>query len=427
MNAEFPEILEFLFEPHRYKVLYGGRGGTKSWGFGRTALIEGTRRPLRVVCARETMKSIGDSVHQLLEDQIHAIGLQETGSAAVRYRVGKTSIEGTNGTEFSFHGLKHNINNIKSLESADVLWVEEAANVSKDSWSKVIPTMRKKGSEIWVGFNPELESDDTYQRFVVHPPPEAKVVKIGWQDNPWFHETTLPAERAHLLATDPEEEHHVYGGFPRKTLEGAIYAKELRAAETEQRITKVPYDPTKPVHTAWDLGEGDATAIWFFQTYMAEYRFIDYLEDSGQKMAHYLELLQGRRYVYGMDYLPWDACSGMLSGTLEQAMRAAGRNIRILPKHLSVDIGIDQARTIFANCWFDADKCADGINCLRYYQYGPVKDLGTQTRKPLHNWASHGADAFRSASNGITLPKREVKAPPPASSNRRAYEPTAWS
>lgn len=419
MTAQFPEKLAFLFEPARFKVAYGGRDGAKSWSFARVLLIKGTQRKLLVLCARELMNSIKESVHRVLSNQIVNLGLEDF------YTVEKAKIIGSNGTEFVFAGLKNNIDAIKSLEGADIVWVEEAANVSKASWDKLIPTVRKDGSEIWVSYNPELETDDTHQRFAINPPPGAIVVKMLFSDNPWPSEV-LRAERENLQARDADAYAHIWLGQPKRMIEGAIYANELRAAESEGRIRKVAYDPLKPVHTAWDLGEGDATAIWFFQVYMAEYRFIDYLEDSGRKMQHYLGLLQGKGYIYGTDYLPWDACSGMLSASLEQAMRTAGRSIRILPKR-SVADRIETARIILANSWFDTDHTADGLNCLRYYRFGEVKDMGTQTRQPVHDWASHGADSFGYAGQGIVMPKKETKAPPPAAARRAIPPPTAWS
>ncbi len=420
MIAQFPEKLEFLFAPARFKVAYGGRDGAKSWGYARALLILGKQRKLLIVCGRELMNSIRESVHRVLSNQIVNLGLED------HYKVEKSKIIGANGTEFVFVGLKNNPDAIKSLEGADILWVEEAANVSKASWVFVIPTVRKAGSEIWVSFNPRLETDETFQRFVVNPPPGAVVVKILFTDNPWASEV-LRAEREDLQARDPDAYAHTWLGIPARMIEGAIYAKELIAAEMEGRIRRVAYDPLKPVHTAWDLGEGDSTAIWFFQIFMAEYRFIDYLEDSGKKMQHYLSLLQGKGYLYGMDYLPWDACSGMLSGSLESAMRTAGRSIRILPK-LPVSSRIDTARTIFPNAWFDQEKCADGLNRLRYYRFGEVKALGVPTREPLHDAASHGSDAFGYSCQAIVLPKKTL--PPPNGARERQYatpEQTAWS
>lgn len=418
--AKFPLKLQFLFEPARFKIAYGGRDGAKSWGFARALLIKGRQAKLFIVCGRELMNSIKESVHRVLSNQIENLGFGDF------YRIEKARIIGANGTEFVFVGLKNNPDAIKSLEGADILWVEEAANVSKASWDMVTPTVRKVGSEIWISFNPKLETDETYQRFVVHPPPGAVVVKILYTDNPWASEV-LRAEREELRQRDPDAYAHIWLGVPLRMMEGAIYANELRAAEAEGRIRRVAYDPLKPVQCAWDLGEGDSTAIWFFQVFMAEYRFIDYLEDSGHKMQFYLSLLQGKGYLYGTDYLPWDACSGMLSGSLEQAMRTAGRNIRILPK-LSVSSRIDTARTIFQNAWFDAERCADGLNALRYYRFAEVKDMGTNARQPVHDWASHGSDAFGYAAQGIVLPKRDAKTPPRPAANAPRYQPpTAWS
>ena len=416
MNAEFPVALEMLFEPHRFKVLYGGRDGAKSWSIARALLILGRKRKLFIVCGRELMNSISESVHRVLSNQIENLGL------GAFYSIGKAKITGLNGTEFVFVGLKNNPDAIKSLEGADILWVEEAANVSKASWVIVIPTVRKPGSEIWVSFNPKLETDDTYQRFVVDPPPGSAVVKVLFSDNPWASEV-LRDEREKMMRTDPDAYAYIWLGQPSRQLEGSIYAKEIRAAEAEGRIRRVAYDPTKPVYTAWDLGEGDATAIWFFQIFMAEYRFIDYLEDSGQKMQYYLSLLQGKGYLYTTCFLPWDACSGMLSGSLEQAMRTAGQKIQILPK-LPVASRIDTARTLFANSWFDEQRCADGLNRLRYYRYGEIKDMGTATRAPLHDAASHGSDAFGYAAQGIVMPRAAMKPKTPQPPKRPA---SPWS
>jgi phage terminase large subunit len=424
MTAQFPAKLAFLFEPARFKVAYGGRDGAKSWNFARALLILGTQRKMLIVCARELMRTVRESVHRVLSNQIEKLGLED------QYRIEAARIIGLNGTEFVFCGLKNNPDAIKSLEGADVLWVEEAANVSKASWTMAIPTVRKDGSEIWISFNPKLETDETYQRFVVKPPPDSVVRKVLYTDNPWASEV-LRAEREALEISDPDAYAHIWLGVPARQIEGSIYSRELRAAETEGRIRRVDYDQTRPVHCAWDLGESDKTAIWFFQIFMAEYRFIDYLEDSGRKMQHYLSVLQGKGYVYGIHYLPWDACSGMLSGSLEQAMRTAGCTIRILPK-LPVASRIDTARTIFPNCWFDEARCADGLNALRYYRYGELKDRApndraTPTRSPVHDAYSHGSDAFGYAGQAIRLPKREVETKPAVAARRVAFPPTEWS
>jgi phage terminase large subunit len=407
-QANFPAKLRFLFQPARYKVAYGGRGGAKSWGIARALLIQGAQRPLRVLCAREIQKSISDSVHKLLRDQVAALGLADF------YEVQDKVIRGRNGTEFTFHGLKHNIGNIKSVEGTDVCWVEEAQNVSKSSWSTLIPTIRKPNSEIWVSFNPELATDETYKRFVADPPTGAIVERINWSDNPWFPDV-LRQEMLDLKAKDPDSYLTVWEGHCKQVLDGAIYANEIRKATEEGRFTRVPYDASKPVSTFWDLGRADMTSIWFAQVIGFEFRMIDYYENRGHALAHYLKALQDRPYVYGTCWLPHDAQNELLASerTIEQQMRAAGRDVRITPR-LGVAEGINAARTIFGRCWFDEQKCADGLNCLRHYRYDVDPNTGQFSAKPLHDWASHGADAFRYLAVALT----EAKKPTPSATRQ---------
>jgi len=398
MDANFPEKLQFLFTPSRYKVAFGGRGAAKSWAFGRALLLQGCQKKLRIICARETQKSISDSVHQLLEEQIRELGLDGF------YEVQKISIIGKNGTEFIFTGLKHNVDNLKSIEACDICWVEEAQSVSKSSWETLIPTIRKDNSEIWVSFNPDLETDETYRKFVVNPPPNSIVRRVNFRDNPWFPEV-LKLEMEHLRETDPAAYEHVWEGSCITVVEGAVYANELAELDRSNRITKVPYDPAHPVNTYWDLGFGDATAIWFAQIVGFEYRLIDYHEDSRKSLAEYLKVLQSKGYMYHSDYLPHDAQSKQLGSgkSIEELMRAAGRRVEIVPR-LSIADGINAARTIFPVCWFDGEKCSDGLSALRHYRYGIVQTLGAPTREPLHDNASHGSDSFRYFALGCKRP-----------------------
>lgn len=401
-QIELPAKLQCLFEPHRYKVLHGGRGGAKSWGIARALLIKGAMSPLRIPCCREIQKSISDSVHALLKTQVEQLGLDSF------YKITDTYIEGRNGTMFTFHGLKHNVANIKSLEGADICWVEEGQAVTKASWEVLIPTIRKPNSEIWVSFNPELETDETYRRFVLRPPTGAKVVKIDWRDNPWFPEV-LKQEMEDLKERDVDAWLNVWEGHCRLTLDGAVYAHEMRAATEEGRIMRVPYNPSLPTHCFWDLGRADMTAIWFAQAVGFEFRLIDYYENQGYSLAHYLKMLSMKPYQWGDMWLPHDAENELLAAdlTISQQMRKAGYKIRITPK-LGVAEGINAARTVFTKCYFDQDKCADGINALQHYRYDVDPDTKQFSKNPLHDWASHGADAFRYFAVGMT-PQREKK------------------
>lgn len=213
IRADLPEYAAPLFEPNRYKVVYGGRGAARSWSAARALLILGAQRPLRILCARELQKSIRDSVHRLLADQIELLGLP--------YQVLQTEIRHANGTLFLFEGLRYNVTKIKSLEGVDIAWVEEAERVSKESWDVLIPTIRKEGSEIWITFNPDQETDPTYQRFVLDPPPGAWVRKVSWRDNPWFPDE-LDAERRYLMRVDPDAAAHVWEGGTRQATDAQV-------------------------------------------------------------------------------------------------------------------------------------------------------------------------------------------------------------
>lgn len=206
VKVQFPDKLAHIFDPWRYKIMYGGRGSSKSWSVARALLLLAAQFPLRILCAREVQKSITESVHRLLCEQAVAMGLEN------HFVPLQHSIKGRNGSEFLFAGLRsQDISKVKSFEGADICWVEEAQTVSKRSWDVLIPTIRKPGSEIWITFNPELEDDDTYQRFVVNPPSRALVIKINWSDNPWFPEE-LRDEMEHLKRVDPNSYAHVWEG-----------------------------------------------------------------------------------------------------------------------------------------------------------------------------------------------------------------------
>ena len=405
-----------LFDKARYKVYYGGRGAGKSHSAAKALLILGAKSQIRVLCAREYQTSIKDSVHKLLCDQIELMNLHGF------YEITQSAIRGKNGTEFAFVGLKNNVANVKSYEGVDYCWVEEAQTVSRHSWNTLIPTIRKEGSEIWITFNPELETDETYQRFVVRPPEQAVVQKINWSDNPWFPEV-LALEKDSLKSRDPSAYQTVWEGLCRLTVDGAIFANEMQVAELDGRITKVTYDPTKPVHAIFDLGWADSTAIWFLQFVGMETRLIRYHEDSQKTISHYLALMQTYGYMYDTLWLPHDAQNKTLASngkSIEEIVRAAGYKTRIIERTPVAD-SINAARTIFRNCWFDRENCYDGLQCLRHYRYDVDPETGQFSRQPLHDIYSHGADAFRYIGLMINEPKPRRKV-----QNQHYGQPNSW-
>ncbi len=185
---------------------------------------------------------------------------------------------------------------------------------------------------------------------------------------------------------------------------GSYYGKLLNAAETEGRLASVPYDPLLRVSTAWDLGIDDSTAIWFAQVSKSgQWRVIDYIEDSGVGLDHYARLLQAKPYIYDRHYLPHDAeVRDLGSGrSRSETLRGLGLNpIRIVPAQ-SVADGINAVRMVLPKCWFDAERCAAGIKALRNYRR-EWNDAGQTWRSsPVHDYASHGSDAFRYLAMGV--------------------------
>ena len=387
INAEFPAKLSFLDEPFRYKVAYGGRGSGKSWGFARALLALAIKNKLRILCAREVQRSIKQSVHQLLNDQIQSMGFGQY------YEVLENEIRCVNGSQINFTGLANNtVESIKSYEGVDIVWVEEAQTVSKKSWDILIPTIRKPGSEIWVSFNPDLDSDDTYRRFVIDTPDNAKVVKVNWSDNPWFPDV-LNAERLHSKATSDDYE-NIWEGECKTAVDGAIYANEIRDAQENGRITNVPYDPELKVHIVMDLGWNDSMSIILVQKGVSELRVIKYIEDDHRTLDSYSAELKNLPYNWGQMYLPHDGqTKDFKYGTsAEEIMRRHDWDVRIVPR-LDIESGIKLARINFHRIYFD--KSTERlIECLKHYRRA-ISSTTNEPGAPLHDEYSHGADAFR--------------------------------
>lgn len=185
-------------------------------------------------------------------------------------------------------------------------------------------------------------------------------------------------------------------------IQGAYYGKEMVAAEEAKRLASVPWEPAVKVHTAWDLGIGDATAIWFVQQVGKEVRIIDYYEASGEALAHYAKVLGAKPYVYGDHIWPHDAEVKEL-GTGKsrvEVFNSLGLRGRIIPAQ-SIEDGINAVRQILPRCWFDRAKCERGIEALRQYRAEWDDKRQVLKNRPLHDWASHAADAFRYLALGL--------------------------
>lgn len=394
-EAWFPEKLRFLFAPARYKVVRGGRGSGKSWGFARALLIQAAQKPMRVLCTREVQKSIAQSVHQLLKDQIAELGL------GAFYEVLATEIRGRNGSQFFFSGLSdQTAESLKSFEGVDVCWCEEAQAISKRSWDILIPTIRKNGSEIWVSFNPQLESDETYQRFVASPPPDCVSIEMNHSDNARFPEV-LEKEREHAKASMKAEDYaHIWEGKCKPAVEGAIYFDAMSAAISAGRIRNVPHDCSLKTHVVFDLGMADAMTLILCQKVASEIRIVHYIEGTQRILADYNAELRALRLDdqpmnWGTLYLPHDGFHTRHQTGKDDAtiLRGMGWNVQQVP-NIHVNSGIDRAREVFPRVYFHEGRTKRLIECLKRYRWNISEKTG-QAQNPLHDEFSHGADAFR--------------------------------
>jgi phage terminase large subunit len=448
VETAVPAKLRFLYEPAEIKVVYGGRGKGASYGIADALLVTGAKRPLRWLCCRETMSSIDESVHALLSSRILALGLQEEYEVQQRKILSRRWAAGKDASDplagrygFSFIGLHNNNAGVKSYEGYDGAWVEEAQNLTKASWLTLEPTFRKDppagpfgsdglGSEIWINFNPELDTDFAWTEFVLKESPRVKVCRMSWRDNPFFPQK-LRRQMEELRRTDPDDCDYVYEGIPRSNVKGAVFGAEMTKMDLDGRICSVPYDPRQPVYTFWDVGL-DTTAIWFVQGVAMQLRLIDYYENKGKGMDHYTRELQSRGYVYARHWLPWDvgvqaAPEGMGQGqSLESILRKLmpSTEVRTSPRWNNTQTAINAARLIFPRVVIDGLKCESGIRGLRRYQWGDPPKSGATTRQPLHDWASHPAAAFQYIANFSDKPPSEPK-PPLRQPSRREYSPFA--
>jgi len=399
-----PQAFQFLFEKARYKVPWGGRGSGKSESVARYLLIEGAKESQTILCTREYQTSIKDSVHQLFAYLINLYKLQSI------YKVTLNDIRGVNGTKFIFAGLRHNIENIKSIPNIKKAWVEEAETVSHHSWDIFIPTIRGEDSEIIATFNPILSDAATYQRYVVSPPKDSIIKKVSYRDNPFFPDV-LEGERLEMKQKDPVKYKNIWEGECRSAVEGAVFADEIRKAEEDGRIGEVPYNKQVPVCTYWDLGKQAMTAIWWIQYVGTQWRILKHYKAHMRDLQHFLKYVKEQEYTYDTHFMPHDATHdrlGMPASILTQA-RQTLRNVVPVPRIKQKGQAIDAAQQIFSECWFDQDLCKDGINDLRRYAFRIDPDTKKISKDPeTTGYERDTADAFMTFAQSARPPKKKI-------------------
>lgn len=476
LDIEFPKKLSFLLkEPARLKILYGGRGGGKSINSVRAAIIFDRIKKLEIVCFRELQKSIQESLHGVICNEIETLGL--TSEFTIQ---NAEIVHNLTGSRFTFEALRYNISKIKSRARIDIALLEEADNISKTSLDILMPTVRSreyspgdyggpfgKGPEVWILFNPKTDTDEVYKRFVLQKEKFAPnfdnsvnaddeiwylklhdqiyngelklsdlpkydqikyeqlkqkryaiVCKINYSDNKWFPDD-LRREMEILKINSPDDYMHVWEGNTKQVIEGAVYAEEIKKVLLDGRRKHVPYNPNKAVYTYWDIGYADKTAIWFVQHAGVEYNVIRYYENQLQKMPFYIQYLQSLGYNYGVMNLPHDGDAETQSNiTPRKQLQDVGYKVRIIKRPNRKMIGINAVRTLFDLLNFDEENTADGWQCLCRYAFKVDETDGVFSREPDHDtpW-SHGADGMQTFGLSIK-PEQELKKPRTVTSGR---------
>ena len=278
----------------------------------------------------------------------------------------------------------------------DGVILDEMADIDPRAWSEVIrPALSDRQG--WAVFIGTPRGRDAF----------FKLYKQACESDDWFSlrlkasETgILPAYELAAAKNDltPEQFAQEYECSFDAAVIGAYYAKDITDAEADKppRIASVPWDRNAEVITAWDLGHRDSTAIWFAQLVGREIHILDYYENSGQALDHYVKEVKSRPYVYGEHLLPHDAKAVELGTgkSRQEVLENLGLRVRIVPNH-KVEDGINAVRLALSRCWFDASKCERGIDALRAYRAERNERHEVLKAHPLHDWSSHGSDAFR--------------------------------
>lgn len=403
---------------------WGGRGSGKTRTFARMTAVKAlqfAQAGVRGVigCGRQWMNSLADSSFEeikiaILEDAFLAQCF-EIGESYIRTKCGRVS--------YIFVGLARNINSVKSKARILIFWIDEAEDVTEEAYQVLVPTIREEASELWVTWNPSRKGSATDQRFRQTKDPLFKIAQLNWRDNPWFTDK-LNRERRRDLEHRPEEYNWIWEGGYRSVVAGAVWGKELGAIKAAGHVRLVPHQPDQPVMTAWDIGRRDATAVWFWQQVGGEVHVIDYVSASFKDPDYFCSQLLGvqvtiniehdniviykgedergaehrKAYQYGAIWLPHDARAKTFAAkgksVEEQLATVFGWPLVQQVPNLSIQDGIQSVRQLLKHCYFD-ERTQDGFDALCAYRYEYKDNRETFADKPLHDWASNPADAFR--------------------------------
>lgn len=401
VEVQLPAWASELWKPYRFKALHGGRAAAKSRTVGTILPILAAQKKMRILCAREVQLTIKQSSKKLIEMQIERMGMQND------FKVTTTGIFNTRtGSEFMFFGLRdQDPDKIKSLESIDLVWLEEAHTISQNSLDILIPTIRNEGSEIWLTWNDRSKTDAVSQMFVENDhPPNSLVMKVNWDSNPFFPEV-LREEMEHCKATDSAKYLHVWEGHYLSITEGSFYAKELTDVLNEGRLLNWDFKDTgDDIDTCvWmDLGANDYTSCWFGKFVKNpvgedEIHLILYYENHFAHIEHYIDYIKSQPFKYKMIYLPHDANNKTIATkkSAYEYVRDSGLPVSVIPRTKSVRDDIDGVKRVLPLCYFHKDNTERGVEHLMAYRRKQDPQTGIFTERAVHDLASHGADAMR--------------------------------
>lgn len=320
-----------------------------------------------------------------------------------------------------------NPNSLRGLYLDDVV-LDEPADMHPEVWTRIVRPMLadRRGRALFVG-TPSGSNNLLYDVWT-----EAQ----SGDDPQWSHFMFRASETGYLPADElaaaqrsmtPEDYAQEFECSFAAAVKGAYFAAAMEQLEVQGRIGSIAHSPDLPVHTAWDLGMDDATAIWFFQVEPSgDWRVVDYYEQSGEGLSHYAKVLQEKDYVYGQHYAPHDIRVRELGTGTSRLESAAALGIRfsVAPQLPIVD-GVNAVRQKLPRMWFDAAQCKLGLNCLRNYRREWRAKHDIFASQPLHDWTSHAADALRYAVTGFRTPIDYGSAPRKARTDYNYFGGTA--
>jgi len=403
LKIQLPEKLKFfLTDKSRYKVAYGGRGAGKSESIARCLIALSLSRKLRILCTRELQNSITDSVHKLLSDLISDLKLDDY------FTITQHSIRNIYGSEFLFKGLKNNINEIKSLQGIDYVWVEEAERVSENSWQILIPTVRQEGSEIWVIFNPESPDSATYDRFILKPPPSCKSVKINYYDNPWFP-AVLKSEMEYDKKVNPEKYDHVWEGNPRSISDAQIFKGKWEIQDFQTPPIETMLEQRFFYGLDWGFNPDPLAGIRCF--IVGDNLYID---QEVYKVGVELKNIGAEILTKMPEVKKWPSYGDSARPDIISMLRTEGFNISGVKKSIDggqsnklkyVESGVDYIKNF--NRIIIHPSCKNAIDEFRLYSYKVDNNTGEILPIILDKY-NHIIDSLRYALSTYITPKEDI-------------------